>query len=143
MKPRLDPAALAKTRLHEYVVRFLFGGLVTAATGVVAHHFGPGIGGLFLAFPAILPASLTLVQEHDGREQAVDDARGACLGGLGLAAFAAVVWSATMWRSGIVLVAATLAWLVVSVVLWSVVFGKAWSNGHRRSIVPGLSGRPG
>ena len=46
---------------------------------------------LFLAFPAILPASLTLVKEHDGRRKTCDDARGSRLGALGMLAFAIVV----------------------------------------------------
>jgi len=125
VKPRLVPKALEKTRPWEYVARFMFGGLVTAGTGLIAHYWGPGIGGLFLAFPAILPASLTLVEQHDGRDQAADDARGACVGGFGLAAFALVTWrAATVWHGGIVLAAATLAWLVVGVGLWSFAFGK-------------------
>jgi Protein of unknown function (DUF3147) len=61
MTPELDPAGLKKAKPWEYVVRFFFGGLVTALAGLVAKVWGPVVGGLFLAFPAILPASLTLV----------------------------------------------------------------------------------
>jgi hypothetical protein len=39
-------------------------GAITAAAGLIAGLYGPTIGGLFLAFPSILPASLTLVA-HD------------------------------------------------------------------------------
>ena len=49
-----------------YGLRFAFGGLITAITGLIAHNFGPVVGGLFLAFPAILPASVTLIEDHDG-----------------------------------------------------------------------------
>ncbi len=54
-------ASLKTTKPREYAIRFLFGGLVTAATGVVAKKFGPVVAGLFLAFPAIFPASATLI----------------------------------------------------------------------------------
>src|SRR5262249_24539972 len=74
--PRFGPLGLRKTRAWEYGLRFVLGGVVTACTGLVVHAFGPSIGGLFLAFPAFLPASLTLVRQHDGRAEAVDDARG-------------------------------------------------------------------
>src|SRR5262245_17108935 len=95
MTPAFDRAALGRTRGWEYGVRFLFGGLVTAGTGMIAHVFGPEIGGLFLAFPAVLPATLTLVEHHDGARQAADEARGAMLGALGLVAFAAVAMACT------------------------------------------------
>lgn len=59
-----------------------------------------------MAFPAIFPASVTLVEKHQrekkrkhgmsavrrGREAAALDAMGAVLGSIGLAAFAAVMW---------------------------------------------------
>jgi Protein of unknown function (DUF3147) len=125
MTPRLELDGLAKTKPRECIVRFLFGGAVTAGTGLVAHHFGPELGGLFLAFPAILPASLTLVKQHDGRRQAVADACGARLGSIGLAAFALVVWStATTWNGALVLTVATLAWVVVSIAAWAGRYGS-------------------
>jgi len=130
--PRFDPGALRRTRAWEYGLRFVFGGVVTACTGLVAHAFGPSIGGLFLAFPAILPASLTLVQRHDGRAEAVDDARGARLGTIGLAAFAVVVWgTAAAWPPPVTLVAATLAWVAVSAGAWGIQYGRRRSK--RRS----------
>lgn len=74
--------------------------------GLVANEFGPLIGGFFLAFPSIFPASVTLVERHEvdqKREQGMDgtslarqaagvDAAGAALGTFGLMAFAVVVW---------------------------------------------------
>jgi hypothetical protein len=129
VKPSFEPAALRKTRPWEYVVRSVFGGVVTAATGLVAHQFGPVVGGLFLAFPAILPASLTLVEQHDGREQAAEHARGACLGSIGLAAFALVVWrTAATWPGGLAIAVATLAWAGVSVAAWAVACGARASS---------------
>jgi len=132
VKPELQPEGLRKARPWEYVVRFLFGGVVTAATGAIAHGWGPAIGGLFLAFPAILPASLTLVEEHDGRAEAADDARGACLGSIGLAAFALLTWGAAGWPAAGVLAAATLVWLVVSTAAWAAWFGRRRRTGPAR-----------
>ena len=62
---QVDPSALGQTKWHEYAVRFLFGGLITAIAGIIAKKFGPGVGGLFLAFPAIFPASATLIEKHE------------------------------------------------------------------------------
>ncbi len=124
-KPQLAPEQLKKTKAWEYGVRFLLGGLITVGTGLVGHAWGPVIAGLFLAFPAILPASLTLVKQHDGREEAIDDARGGRLGSAGLAGFALVV-VATAGRvpAPIVLLLATVAWAAVDVPLWFLRYGK-------------------
>ena len=101
----LDLAQVRRTKWHEYAVRFVFGGLITAAAGFIAHRYGPATGGLFLAFPAIFPASATLVEKHEtqkkrcaglngvirGRDAAALDAVGTALGCIGLAGFALVV----------------------------------------------------
>jgi hypothetical protein len=38
---------------------------MTLITGLIAHAFGATIGGLFLAFPAIFPASASLIEKHE------------------------------------------------------------------------------
>jgi len=125
MRPALDLAGPKKTRWWEHAVRFLFGGAVTAAAGVVAHRWGPVVGGLFLGFPSIFPAGITLVKQHDGRAKAVDDARGARLGSLGLVAFGVVVWAAARsWAPVPTLAAATLAWVLVDLGAWALVYGS-------------------
>jgi hypothetical protein len=125
MKPRVDARHLRDTTVGEHLVRFVFGGGVAVATGLVAHRWGPEIGGLFLAFPAILPASLTLVKEHDGRARALDDARGARLGVLALAAFAGTAWLlAPRIHPALALALAMLMWLAVGVAGWMLEFGR-------------------
>ena len=98
--------ALRQTRWYEYLIRFILGGTMTVVAGVIAGRFGPLIGGLFLAFPAIFPASATLIEKHvrerkeraglpgarRGKEAAALDAAGAILGSFGLAAFGLVIW---------------------------------------------------
>jgi uncharacterized membrane protein (GlpM family) len=129
MMPELAPGQLKKAHAWEYVVRFAFGGAISVITGLVSHAWGPWIAGLFLAFPAILPASLTLVKQHDGRAQAIDDARGARLATVGLWAFAflAIVLAERL-SPPMVLVAATLAWLGVALILWFVRYGSVSSR---------------
>ena len=71
---QFKPSALGQTRWYEYLVRFVLGGAMTVVAGLIAARFGPVIGGLFLAFPAIFPASATanqtmraaIVAVHDG-----------------------------------------------------------------------------
>ena len=100
--------------------------------GLIAAGFGPVVGGLFLAFPAIFPASATLVEKHvrerkekaglagsrRGKEAAALDAVGAVLGSFGLAAFAAVVWLTIGRLAALALVPATAAWVAVAVTAW-------------------------
>jgi hypothetical protein len=65
MRIKVDLSVIGQTRWYEYAIRFLFGGLITAVAGITAKQFGPIIGGLFLAFPAIFPASATLIEKHE------------------------------------------------------------------------------
>jgi hypothetical protein len=103
---RIKWAALKQTHGYEYLVRFALGGLATLLAGVIADRFGPETGGLFLAFPAILCASATLVEKHErdrkprqglkgaerGRRAAALDATGAGWGSLALGTFAIAIW---------------------------------------------------
>ncbi|HZR79871.1 MAG TPA: DUF3147 family protein [Candidatus Binatia bacterium] len=133
--PELAPGGLRKTKPSEYVIRFAFGGAITLCTGLIAHAFGPVVGGLFLAFPAILPASLTLAKEHDGRARAAEQARGAVLGAAGLAAFGLVAWRfSALSAPPLVLGLATVAWLAASVLAWLLVFG--WQRRARAASRP-------
>src|SRR5579871_5369825 len=123
-------AALRTIRLHEYATRFVLGGSVSVASAWLTHRYGAGIGGLLLAFPAIFPASATLLESHErqkkqragivftlrGRLAAAVEARGAALGSLGLVAFALTAWPLlSRGHPAGALVLAALAWLVVSV----------------------------
>ena len=58
--------------------------------GIIAKAVRARIRGLFLAFPAILPASLTITEEEGGTRQAGRDAITAVLGGVALVIFATV-----------------------------------------------------
>ena len=130
---KVNPSALKQTKWHEYLVRFAFGGLITAAAGIIAKKFGPEVGGLFLAFPAIFPATATLIEKHEtekkqkkglkgtvrGRNAASIDAAGSAMGSVGLFVFAVIVLhfiaGHNLW---LVLAGAMLGWLVVSVLTW-------------------------
>ena len=133
MQIKVDPSVIGQTRWHEYAIRFLFGGLITAAAGIIAKKFGPAIGGLFLAFPAIFPASATLIEKHEkqkkeeeglqgkqrGREAASIDAAGSAMGSAGLLVFALIVRQfVPRYNTWVVLTGATVAWLTVSVLIW-------------------------
>jgi hypothetical protein len=67
MKVTVDLSALSRTRWSEYVSLFIVGGAITALAGIIATHYGPRAGGLFLAFPAIFPSTATLIEKHEKR----------------------------------------------------------------------------
>jgi hypothetical protein len=119
-RPQFKPGTFEEHSWRDYAVRFVIGGIITTLAWLLAHRFGPVVGGLFLAFPAILPASMTLIREHTGKQAALNSALGAAAGSLGLVAFGGVVWLlATRIAPWQVLGAATLAWFVVSAALWT------------------------
>ena len=159
MSIQIDPDVLGQTKWYEYAVRFLFGGLITAAAGIIAKKFGPEIGGLFLAFPAIFPASATLIEKHEkqkkerlglkGTKRAAEaasvDAAGAAIGTIGLACFALVVWKTLQnYAPWAVLLAATFLWMGLSFLLWQIRErfavhrrrNKRTPNSSRRATVP-------
>lgn len=126
-------AAIKQVRPHEYATRFVFGGICTALAGLIANRWGPAVGGLFLAFPAIFPASACLIESHQkdhkrkigfdgtrrGREAAALDAVGASLAAIALASFAAVVWLMVERYNPVGVIAlATLVWAGVAPVMW-------------------------
>jgi hypothetical protein len=143
---KLNFKALKRTQWHEYALRFLLGGLITAITGWLAERFGPVVGGLFLAFPAIFPASATLLEKHErekkreagiaftvrGRLAAALDARGAVMGAFGGMGFALVALRLlpedSLWAS---LLLAIATWLLVSSTLWYVRKHHPWARPDR------------
>jgi len=114
----LDWSNLKKVKPREMLVRFIFGAAVALLAAVVGSLAGPKVGGLFLAFPAILPASLTLIEKKEGITKAWSDASGGLLGSVGMAAFAATAMLLLRVNPILALVAALAAWLLVSVGLY-------------------------
>ncbi|WP_213450444.1 DUF3147 family protein [Rhizomonospora bruguierae] len=121
------PAEIARTRRRDWLIRFAFGAGISGVAGLVGALAGPLVGGAFLAFPAILLASLTLVAEENGPRQARDEARGATFGAVGLLVFALVLTAAApRWPLWIAFPVATAAWVVVSLGLYALTcaFGR-------------------
>lgn len=148
MQIKIDLSSLRKTKWHEYAVRFFFGGLITALAGIIAKEYGPVIGGLFLAFPAIFPAGATLIENHEkqekekvgldgtirGRQAAGVDAAGSAMGSVGLFCFALLVCrSITHHSTWTVLGAATVTWLGVSIMIWKIRKLKLRIGAHART----------
>lgn len=115
----LHAGAVRDLPLSDLLVRFGFGAAISAVAGVVSVLAGSEPGGILLAFPAILPATLTLVEKEESERQAEDLDVGSILGAAALAAFAVVVWQYMEKGSALVVLAlATATWLVTAVVLY-------------------------
>lgn len=132
---KLDFRSLRATKWSEYATRFLFGGAVTLLAGLIADKYGPVIGGLFLAFPAIFPATASLLEKHQieerrcvglngdkrGRLVAGVDAAGTAMGCFGLIAFAVTAWKLlpqlVLWQS---LTLGTAFWAIIATSVWVV-----------------------
>lgn len=149
MPVRLKFSALRDVTLHDYVSRFALGGAITVLAGMIARHFGPVAGGVFLAFPAIFPASATLLEKHQrlkkqragiaftlrGRLAAAIDARGATLGSIALVLFALVCWQGLPRHRPVGVLGIALAlWLALATTLWRL---RQWHGliraRHRRT----------
>src|SRR5205823_8191537 len=91
MVPTVNPGEVGTHRVRDYAVRFLFGAGIALVAGLIGMKFGPVVGGVLLGFPAILPASLTLIEKKEGKEQASIDSLGAILGALAMVAYAVAV----------------------------------------------------
>lgn len=140
--------SLKGIKLREWVVRFFFGGVVCVIAGLVAKRFGPVVGGLFLAFPAIFPAGASMVEAHEkkhkarvgldgtnrGRIVAGLDATGAALGCFGLAGFAIVCWRCLPHLGArAVLSMASLVWVVLAVTAWLLRKSRTFRRRRGRS----------
>jgi hypothetical protein len=130
---RFKWSALRESRWYEFAARFALGGLATCFAGLVANAYGPTVGGLFLAFPAVFCAGATMIETHErrrkrengmrgerrGREAAALDAAGAGWGSAGLLVFALIIWMDPIGMPfGITMAIASVGWAVVAILMW-------------------------
>jgi hypothetical protein len=116
-RPSLQLGKLRDVRPRDLVIRFIAGAVTSIAAGLLTLAFGARAGGILLAFPAILGASLTLIEEQEDSAEAREDARGAVMGGCALALFAAIA-AVTLGTTKpvIALLLATAGWFIGAIV---------------------------
>ncbi len=87
--------------------------MVAGLIGVLA---GKAAGGVMLAAPAVLPATLAITERHEGRGPAVTEVEGAVPGAIALIGFAGVA-AASKARIplGAALLAALATWVAVAI----------------------------
>ncbi len=148
-------SSLRQTHWSEYLLRFGLGGFVTAAAGAIAAAWGPLTGGLFLAFPAIFCASVTLVEKHErrrkerlrlagdrrGRDAAALEAYGTVLGSPALAAFALTFLGLAERNAALAFVSGIFAWVVIAVGVWWFRKSLFWLFGPC-AVARGVRARP-
>lgn len=110
-RPAFSGQQIRQVGFRQLAIRFSAGAITSIAAGGVTLVFGTRVGGIFLAFPAILAASLTLIAKEEDSAEAREDARGAVMGGLAMAVFAAIA-SLTLGHlnPAIALLLATVGW---------------------------------
>jgi hypothetical protein len=123
-----DFAEFRKIRWQDVLIRFLFGLTISVVAGVVGVTCGVRVGGILLAFPAILPATLTLIAKEEGEERSFHDLQGTVCGACGLVGFG-VVAALTIGRVNVFLALALafLAWSAIAGALYLV-----WATWLRR-----------
>lgn len=112
-------------RARDLLIRFAFGAGTSVAAGVTTLAFGARAGGVLLAFPAILAASLTLIAQESDKRQAREDARGATAGAVALGCFAAV--AALLFGAlpgAAVLAIATGTWALVAIGIYQLAWAR-------------------
>jgi hypothetical protein len=115
----IDRQMLLKPNWPQLGLRFVFGGGIALVAGLVGIRFGPRVGGLFLAFPAVLPAALTLMESDEGASKTTVDAIGAILGSIAMIAFAAVAAGlVVILGAPLALAVAAGVWVLVAVALF-------------------------
>jgi Protein of unknown function (DUF3147) len=122
-RPSFSLGKVKEATPRELIIRFVAGALTSVASGLVTLGFGPRVGGILLGFPAIIGASLSLIEHKEDARDAREDARGGIVGACALTLFAAVAaLTLTDLPGGAVLALASVVWaagaLVGYVVLW-------------------------
>lgn len=120
-RPHFSAGKVREAKPRDLLVRFAAGAATSIVAGLITLAFGPRVGGVLLAFPAILAASLTLIEEQEDSQDAREDARGAVAGACALTAFAVIAALAFgHLTAGVVLLLATAAWTITAVTLYVV-----------------------
>lgn len=118
--PTLNLGEVRQLRPKEYLLRFALGAAISIVAGIIGKAVSARFGGAFLAFPSILPASLTLLEQKEGTRRADRNAIGAVLGSLGLVVFAMICEAAFgQLNPVIVLLLALAGWIVTSLALYA------------------------
>ncbi|GHO82810.1 DUF3147 family protein [Dictyobacter formicarum] len=124
---QLDLSQLKQIKIKDYILRFFFGGAISVIAALIALLTNGRIGGIFMAFPAILLASLTIINREDGKHKAEEDAKGAIIGALAFV-ITAIVLSLTLQvlPGMLALFLALVIWLLCAFGLYALSYRSGW-----------------
>jgi uncharacterized membrane protein (GlpM family) len=129
---KMDLSQLKRVKLKDYIIRFLFGGAVSVIAALISIWTNDRIGGIFTAFPAILLASLTIINRMDGQHEAEKDARGAIVGAIAFVVTAIVLSMTLMLLAGaLALLLSLVAWLLCAIGLYALSYRSGWLRVNR------------
>jgi hypothetical protein len=112
----VDLRAVREIRPGALALRFAFGAAISVAAGLVGVFAGQQAGGVMLAAPAVLSATLTMIERQEGHPPAVTEVQGSVAGAVALIGFAAVA-AATLARLPLAgaLLAALGTWIIAAI----------------------------
>lgn len=111
-----DLGSLREVRPGGLALRFAFGAAVSVLAWLVTAAAGVRAGGVMLAAPAVLPATLTIIEKTEGRGPAITEVQGSVAGAAALIGFAVVAAAATARLPlAAALLAALAAWAVLAI----------------------------
>lgn len=124
---KFDFSHVRDGRLRDYLIRFLFGGAVSVIAALIAHWVTGQFGGIFTTFPAILLASLTLIDQEEGKRASALDAQGAVLGSIALV-LTSILLSIMLgiMAGALALLLGLGAWLICSIGLYVLSVKLGW-----------------
>jgi hypothetical protein len=91
----VDLQSVREIRPSALAMRFAFGAAISVVAGLVTVVAGQRVGGVMLAAPAVLPATLTIIERQEGRGPAVTEVQGSVPGAVALIGFAVVAAATT------------------------------------------------
>ena len=112
----IDVDAVREIRPGALALRFAFGAGISVVAGLVGIVAGQRAGGVMLAAPVVLTATLTIIERQEGRGPAVTEVQGAVPGALALIGFALVAAaSIAALPLAAALIAALATWVVAAI----------------------------
>ena len=129
---KFDFSQLKQSRWKDYFVRFLFGGAVSVIAALISQLTTARIGGIFTAFPAILLASLTIINREDGKHETEEDAKGGIVGATALVITAIVLSLTLQLLPGVIALLLSLCvWLLCALGLYFLSYRSGWLRVHQ------------
>lgn len=112
----LDVGAVRDIRPGALALRFAFGAGISVLAGLAGIVAGQRAGGVMLAAPVVLSATLTIIERDEGRGAAVTEVQGAVPGALALIGFSLVAAAGIgTLPLAAALIAALATWVVVAI----------------------------